>query len=278
MPALTSVWSGGGRAVTTRNCLLLTGPSGTQRAQVYVYGSLVPAGSGDRSAVNLSLTYDSFGSAACTSGLYNPTVEETSAVPAVPLWLTLLLAAIPALAAVVAAIVAGRYAKASKASEVSAQRLRDLEQRISERKYDMYKPIVDLYATIFSKDDAEKARALKQIPKELSKFTTWIGIYGSDEAIRAFHNVMQGSYSSVQPKIAIRLYAEFLIAIRRDIGYRDTLVTGRDLLGLKLNDLYQNGENYSWLLTAPFDEVCAKLGWSPPWLDDGGDPLAVPKG
>lgn len=193
------------------------------------------------------------------------TAEETSAAP---LWLTLLLVAIPALAAVTAAIVAGRYAKASKASEVSAQRLRDLEQRISERKFDMYKPVIEMYATIFSKDETEKARALKQVPKELPKFTTWIGVYGSDEAIRAFHNVMQGSFSSAPPKIAIRLYAEFLIATRRDIGYRDTLVTARDLLGLRINDLYQS-DDYSWLLTAPFDEVCARFEWSPPWLNSG---------
>ncbi|WP_436525599.1 hypothetical protein [Actinoplanes sp. HUAS TT8] len=185
-----------------------------------------------------------------------------------PLWVLFAVASIPAMAAIIAAFVAGGYAKAAKANEIEAQRLRDLESRISDRKYETYKPMVALLGDMLNKDKSTDLLASGEIPSKLHDFTTWASIYSSDEAVRAFRNLMQSTYVDAPKEIVLRLYCDFVLEARRDIGRPDTSTSSEELLAMRLTDIYAS-DGLKWIVSEPFDEVCKRAGWSPPWIDAG---------
>lgn len=62
----------------------------------------------------------------------------------------------------------------------------------------------------------------------------------------------------------MRLVSDFILAIRRDLNGGQSAATGVELIGMRVNDLY-NQEGLYNALTAPFENVCAKNEWVPPW-------------
>ncbi|MFD9210559.1 hypothetical protein ACFVZM_30280 [Streptomyces sioyaensis] len=177
-----------------------------------------------------------------------------------PDWhLSLAAASIPALAAIVAALIAARAARHAKRAELSAQHLRDLENRISEKKYDVYKPMINLIRDMLDRRqiDEEDSRA------RISDFSTWVIIYGSDEAVQTFHNFMQAAYHDPPVKVLMKLYADFVLAARRDMGYPETHVKPSHFLGMRINDLYDNSLLRN--VDASLREICDEVDWQPPW-------------
>jgi hypothetical protein len=110
-------------------------------------------------------------------------------------WLALAIAAIPAFASIGAAIIAARAARDARRSDAEAQRARDLEARNSERKYEIYEPMINMLRDVLTAggnvgiDEGE-------VRTKMADFATWISIYGSDDAVEAFHNIMQAAYTS----------------------------------------------------------------------------------
>ncbi|MGH3833859.1 MAG: hypothetical protein ACRDRS_26045 [Pseudonocardiaceae bacterium] len=100
-------------------------------------------------------------------------------------------------------------------------------------------------------------------------FATWIGIYGSDGAVHAFHNFMQAVYRNPPPAVLMRLYGDFMVEVRKDIGYPDTAVRREHLLGMRVTDIYEIPD----VIDPSFEEICARLDWQPPWLS----PDVVPR-
>ncbi|MER5703448.1 hypothetical protein ABT023_16105 [Micromonospora sp. NPDC002296] len=176
----------------------------------------------------------------------------------------LAVAAIPALAAIIAAFVAGRYAKSSKTSEHEAQRLRDLESRISDRKYETYQPMIALLGDMLNREKAAELLKGEDIPARLHEFATWASIYASDDSVRAFRNLMQASYAGAPGEITLRLYCEFVLAARRDIGRSDTTTTTEEILGMRVTDLYAK-DGLLWVVKESFPKICRRVNWSPPW-------------
>jgi hypothetical protein len=190
---------------------------------------------------------------------------------AAPSWIAIVVAVIAACAAFFAAAVAAWSARSVKRVEIEAQRISELENRISERKYETYKPMIEtLRDALFGNEGMGTAKPnAETIAKTTLDFSTWITVFGSDNAVRAFHNFIQAAYNSVPPFVATRLYAEFILAARRDIGYPDTHVTPLQVIGLRVNDLYTE-EEYRLALTLPFEELCRGQNWTPPWLRADG--------
>ena len=58
-----------------------------------------------------------------------------------------------------------------------------------------------------------------------------------------------------------------MLALRHDLDGGQSNVSGVELLGMRVNDLYEQPE-FLAALTKPFDEVCAQEGWVPPWAED----------
>jgi hypothetical protein len=181
-------------------------------------------------------------------------------------WITILVAGIAAAAAISAAIVAALSARSTKRLELQAQRARDLEGRISERKLDVYRPMIELLGNVIG----NAAHGLQPVAPEdvsakVAEFTTWIAVYGSDDVIKVYHNFMQAIFNQVPVVVASRLYAEFMLAVRRDIGYPDTSVTALQIMGARVNDLYSE-RDYRLAMSLPFEELCRRENWTPPWL------------
>ncbi|MFF6803534.1 hypothetical protein [Streptomyces sp. NPDC012616] len=169
-------------------------------------------------------------------------------------------AAIPALASVLAAIIAARSARRAKKSEIDAQHLRDLEARISEKKYDVYKPMINLLKDILN----QRAMSEDEFKNLVSEFSAWVTIFGSDEAVVAFHNFMQATYATnTPPAILMKLYAEFVLSARRDMGYPDTAINAKHFLGMRISDLYNHDQLAK--VEMPLADLCQEVGWTPPW-------------
>jgi hypothetical protein len=181
----------------------------------------------------------------------------------VSLWISIVVAIIAAISAITAAIIAARSANKIKSAEIQAKRIEDLESRISERKHDVYKPMIDLLSDL---TDPRKAGDVTsdQTRQTMAEFSAWIAIYGSDDAVVAYHNYMQTVYASPPAEVLLRLYAEFVLAARRDMGYPETSVELRHLLGMRINDLYAN--KIFDLVSLSFGELCKSKAWTPPWL------------
>ncbi|MET7696326.1 hypothetical protein [Streptomyces sp. NPDC005485] len=174
--------------------------------------------------------------------------------------ISLAVAVVPALAAIVAAIIAARSARSAKKSEIDAQHLRDLEARISEKKYEVYKPMINLLKDILDR----RSMSEDEFKSRISEFSAWVTIFGSDEAVRAFHHFMQSTYAGNTPPIVLmKLYAEFVLSARRDMGYPDTTINVRHFLGMRISDLYTDAlfSKVDW----PLADLCREVGWTPPW-------------
>jgi type II secretory pathway pseudopilin PulG len=191
---------------------------------------------------------------------------------------SIVIALIGAAASVVAAIVAARYARSTQRNDAEAQRARELESRISERKYEVYKPMIDLFGDVLnSSKSATMAERSAEIQTQLAEFSTWVNIYGSDGAVIAFHNFQQAAFHlPVPPLVTTRLFADFLLEARRDIGRSDTSVTRAQIMGMRISDLYE-AENYRSALDLPFEELCRREGWNVPWLAAPGGKMEPPK-
>jgi hypothetical protein len=180
-------------------------------------------------------------------------------------WITILVTGIAAAAAIIAAIVAAASARSTKQLELQAQRTRELESRISERKAEVYEPMIVLLGNVIGGEARGVQPTSEQVVEKVAEFTTWISIYGSDDAIKAFHNFTQAAFNQAPGLISSRLYAEFIIAARRDLGYPDTSVTAAQIMGMRITDLYSESD-YRLAMSQSFDELYRHEGWVPPWL------------
>ncbi|WP_158711565.1 hypothetical protein [Streptomyces xylophagus] len=174
--------------------------------------------------------------------------------------ISLAVAAVPALAAIMAAIISAHSARSAKKSEIAAQHLRDLEARISEKKYEVYKPMINLLKDILDQHSMPE----DEFKSRISEFSAWVTIFGSDGAVRAFHHFMQSAYAgNTPPIILMKLYAEFVLSARRDLGYPDTTIDARHFLGMRISDLYTD-ESFS-KVDLPLADLCSEVSWTPPW-------------
>src|SRR5689334_10104432 len=107
-------------------------------------------------------------------------------------WVPVVIAAIPATIAAVSAIFAARSAKKTKTLELQAQRIRDLENRIADKKFETYKPLIDALYDIL--DPAKVKGKMGELMEVFNRFDAWITIYGSDEVVRAWHHFRQAAF------------------------------------------------------------------------------------
>jgi hypothetical protein len=206
--------------------------------------------------------------------LTSPNAAGASGDPSV--WIAIVVAVIAMVGTIVAATVAAISTKASKRSELQAQRINELENRISERKYEIYKPILEMFGDVLDTSPSKKSLDSAEIQKRLHEFFVWVSIYGSDGAVTAYHKFLQAAYNGVPPEVSTRLYAELILAARRDIGQSDTQIGPADIVGIKVSDLYTNIDYYR-TMTQPFDELCQRYSWTPPWtLPANENPPSLP--
>lgn len=190
-------------------------------------------------------------------------------------WIVLIVGVIAALASITGAALAAHSARGARVAEQETARLQLLEQRLAQRKNEVYQAQIDLLghmlAPVGQRADLDDADTMEKF----QQFSAWIGIVGSDEAVRAWSNLMQSTFHDAPPVVLLRLYAEFQLAARRDLGDPDTALTPIELMAVRIRDLYDD-PTYHGAMADPFADVCASVGWPIPWEqvptdgDEGG--------
>lgn len=185
-----------------------------------------------------------------------------------PLVASIVTAAISAGAALYAAASAAR----ARASEAEAGRLRELEQRLSAKKVEIYEQILKTLGDMLVPEEMRNSQAVRgksptkadPLAASLFEFMNRVIIYGSDEVLQAFSRFRLASGSNPPPLVTMRLVSDFMLAIRRDLDGGRTKVTGVELIGMRINDFYSE-TGLVEALTEPFEAVCRSHSWSPPW-------------
>lgn len=177
-------------------------------------------------------------------------------------WLQLFGIGIPALVSVVSAFVAARYASRSRLTEQQAARLLSLEERTADRKREVYEPFVATLGAMLV--PSRQQAALASMETVMSNFQTFVMIWGSDEVVDAFYRFRRAAVLQPPAAITMRLVADLLIAIRRDVAWPDTKVTPLQTLGSRISDLEPGGE-LEGAFTLPFDDLARRENWRPPW-------------
>ncbi len=170
---------------------------------------------------------------------------------------TIVVAVIAALASIAAAVVAGLFARASRRFEARIQRSDQAHDRISEQKLAMYGPVVDMLERMFTTSDVPTSDELKH----KRHFDTWVNVYGSDGVVGAYSRLMQALPLAPPADLQFRLYADFLLEVRKDIGDPHSSVDRMQILGPRLAGL----SDHSSLTEPDLDVVCRRLRWTPPW-------------
>jgi hypothetical protein len=170
------------------------------------------------------------------------------------------LVTVPALASVGAAITAGVYARRSRLAETEAIRLRQLEERLSVKKIEMYEPLLQHLGDLLTK----KAGAEAASESVVRQFMSLVVVYGSDDVLSAFTRFRTATASAPPAPVVLRLTADLFAAIRSDLAGASS-ATGLELVGMRINDIYAPGGTLLGALVDPFDEVCKREAWTPPW-------------
>lgn len=178
----------------------------------------------------------------------------------IPLWVSILAIAVPALVSIASAVVAAVFAGRAQRAEHSQARLRDLEQRVAQKKVELYTPIVTLLGRILAPSGREKAEA--EMEEVLVGFQSTIVMWASDEVIEAFFRFRAAASSNPPSKVTVRLVSDFLIAVRRDVAWPDTEVDGLQVVGMRINDLDKD-PSIAAALTMPLGDVFAANDWKP---------------
>lgn len=173
---------------------------------------------------------------------------------------------IPVVVAALSALLAGIFALTTKRSELRAQRRLEAESRIATSRSELYQPVIDKIGEMWDRTAAGEeieGWVEREFRPPFMRLLNWIQIYGSDEAVWAAHRLMQGMYYESPPNVLSRHLADFVIAARKDLATPDTRVSPLDVMGLRVNDIY---EHPVWGLGS-LAAVYASEGWSPPWGD-----------
>jgi len=185
-------------------------------------------------------------------------------------WIVLVLGLVASLTSIGGAMLAANSAKNARATERETARLQFLEQRLSQRKNDVYQEQIDLLGRLLGPEEQRLGLDDADTMQKFQAFSAWIGIVGSDEAVRAWSKLMQCTFHDAPPAVMLRLYADFQLAARRDLGDPDTSLTPVELMAIRIKDLYDDPD-YFISMSRPFSEVCALNGWAIPWTQE---PLA----
>lgn len=150
--------------------------------------------------------------------------------------------------------------------------MRELERRLSERKMEIYGRIMAALGNLLIPEEARRLapKAPKNKPSgdslesAIFDFMNDVVIYGSDDVLQAFTRFRIASDANPPAPVIIRLVSDFMLAIRRDLDGGQSAVTGVELIGMRINGLYDEPKAIA-ALREPFEVVCAQNKWTPPW-------------
>jgi hypothetical protein len=179
------------------------------------------------------------------------------------------LTVLPTVTSILAAFVAAFFAYRANQATIANQRILELEKRLATHRLEIYRPLIDAMAAMFTAGNRTPQETKRQQDTFMSaglNFATWVTVFGSDRSVQVYHRMMQAAYASAPPEVMLRLYGEFLLAARRDMGDPATQVDLVDVLGIRLNDIYRTG--LAKKLRMPDADYYHAMDWTPPWIGE----------
>lgn len=177
-------------------------------------------------------------------------------------WPQVLAVGIPALVSFASAVFAVRSARRAQAAEHEAQRLRALEDRIAEKKYDLYQPFLQTLGDMLT--PSRSKAALASMESAVADFQTFVTIWGSDDVVEAFFRYRISAATSPPSLVILRLMSDLLLEVRRDIAWPNTKLDGMHMIAMRINDLPDHPE-LERALSIPLDQLFREQDWSPPF-------------
>ena len=125
------------------------------------------------------------------------------------------------------------------------EELRAIEEKLREERRNIYAQILDPYIHLFA--DIKKGKgpdeALKRVTSYDYRKTAFdLNLFGSDEVIWAFNNLMEHTYEAEatgkqDPKKMISLWGKLLLEIRKSLGNKKTKLNEVDMLRAMIKDV-----------------------------------------
>ncbi|CAH0158924.1 hypothetical protein SRABI98_00973 [Microbacterium sp. Bi98] len=175
-------------------------------------------------------------------------------------WGQILAVGIPALVSVISAVWATRSARRAQTAEHEAQRLRALEDRVAQKKYDLYLPFLQTLGDLLT--PSRKAEAEPKLESAMADFQTMVTAWGSDDVVEAFYRYRVSSSANPPPMVTIRLMSDLLLEIRRDIASPDTKLDGMHMIAMRINGI---SEELTRALKVPLEQLFREQEWTPPF-------------
>lgn len=177
-------------------------------------------------------------------------------------WWQIVVVGLPAVVSIFAAIWAGRSAFRAQAAEHEATRLRALEERVAQQKYELYQPFLQVLGDMLT--PGRKAAAEKRLEDAMANFQTFVTVWGSDDVVNKFFRYRISASQKPPTLVVMRLMSDFLIAVRKDIAWPETKLGGMQVIGMRINDLPDHPE-LERALTISLKELFAEQNWTPPF-------------
>lgn len=179
-----------------------------------------------------------------------------------PLWLQIITLIVPAAIAIFSAVWASYSARKAQQAESESARLRALEERVAEKKFDVYKPFVDAMGDMLT--PKRTAAAMADFENVVADFQNWVIVFGSDEVVDAFFRYRTAANYDPPYMVTFRLMADLLMAIRRDVAAPDTQLLGIHMIASRLNDIADYPE-LQGNLSMPLAKLIEQEGWDAPF-------------
>lgn len=121
------------------------------------------------------------------------------------------------------------------------ERRYDAEQRISESKIKTYTKLVTLLLKALKPDSVPGRRASdRELIKGMSDAQRDLFMYGSDDVLQKFSALLQKTYRDPEGNdhvsVIMGLFAELLVALRKDLGNSESEFSETDLLRMLITD------------------------------------------
>ena len=124
------------------------------------------------------------------------------------------------------------------------EELRAIEEKLREERRNIYAHILDPYIRLFADIKGKGPdEALKRITSYDYRKTAFdLNLFGSDEVIRAFNNLMKHTYEAEatgnqDPEKMILLWGKLLLEIRKSLGNKKTKLNEFDMLRAMIKDV-----------------------------------------
>ena len=124
------------------------------------------------------------------------------------------------------------------------EELRAIEEKLREERRNIYAQILDPYIRLFADIKGKGPdEALKRVTSYDYRKTAFdLNLFGSDEVIRAFNNLMKHTYEAEatgkqDPQKMMLLWGKLLLEIRKSLGNKKTKLNEIDMLRAMIKDI-----------------------------------------